>query len=95
MNKKKTNLLNRINAVQILEGLLILFWLFSWLSGYIKDTSYIYFSLLLTVIIFIAVLLIIKASKWLKLLWVVVLIASIVMGVLMVVSYNLSANLQY
>ena len=95
VSKNKIKLLNTVNVSQILESFLVVFWILSWLNDYIKDSLFLYYSLLLIVIIFNAIFLIVKSSKWFKLVWILVLIASIGASVLMVVSYNLSSNLQY
>ncbi len=95
MSKKSTKVLSNTNILQILEIFLVIFWLFSWLNDYIKGDLFLYYCLLLFVITFNAILLIIKSLKWYKLIWVMVLFASIGASMLMVVSYNLSFNLQY
>lgn len=95
MSRKINKPLNTVGVVQVLGILLVIFWVFSWFSGYIKEVFFLYYGLLLLLIILIATFLIIKSSNWFKLIWVLILLASIGASILMVVSYNLSFNLQY
>lgn len=94
MNKKKKTQ-NNLAIVIILEILLIMFWVLSWLNGYIKEGLFLYYNLVLALIIVIALILIVKSSKWLKLLWFLVVLAGLGGSTLMFLSYNLSVNLQY
>lgn len=95
MSKTKKKSIDNLVIVQVLEIFLVIFWVLSWLNGYIKEGVFIHFNLLLVLIIIIAIFLIIKSSKLFKLLWFLVLLASIGGSVLMLIAYNLSVNLQY
>lgn len=95
MSNTKKKSIDNLAAIQILEVFLVLFWVSSWLGGYIKENLFLYYNLILVLIMIIAIFLIIKSSKWFKLLWCLVLLASIGGSVLMLISYNLSVNLQY
>lgn len=88
-NSKTTLLLGAV------EGILVLFWLSSWLGGYIThDTFSVYLSVI-ALMISNAIFLTIKAADWLRYISALVLLLSISLGILMLVSYNLSVNLQY
>lgn len=95
MSKQRTKNSKIVLLIGAMEGILVLFWLSSWLGGYITQDIFSVYSSVIVLMISTALFLTIKAADWLRYISALVLLLSISLGVLMLVSYNLSVNLQY